>query len=1228
MNKRCLSVSTAMCFVLVMLAVTAMTIAEETAISGTARFDFGTFSISVNQGGSVYGPSVPDGIQFRWIEPGDNATLDGSGKKQMLVKAAGPKKASYAVVDRNVMVSYDGMLATPGGENIVSYRQRITVKPSGVIHCAYEFTMLADAVYNGISMPYVSCIIPLTAVYDKEFTITGSDDKRSLMTLKNDGAPVARFPIGKEIAVSAAPEKALRFTSTPAITVTDTRQWNGKDIQILLYGEMSEYKKQTIVKGTVKKVSFDVSLPVAAEASSLTIDGKKISGAARESAAGMSGLPDYCLSLSESANMGFADEQDGDGKGGWSDQGAENDFSGFDTARTNYLGIRFSIIDPAKNSGRSVITFKSGKISPVITTERVKLSADGAKGSYLYLLHTASRTSKGTAGSISIQMKDGREISYPVEAGRDVADWWGAGHLSNALVVVRKPSGQTTVGVYLSCFPIAETPDEIESVTLATTGKSIWIVVGATISSKKIDFTPLKMKITESERWKPVDMSNVVVVPGSALDFSDLVETGPAGKHGRVIVGPHGKLAFADSPEKPVHFFSMMPGVPVYAFLGIMKSGQENPVKGADMQEEHRNIEAYVSAVRRQGYNMVRLQNVDVFVMADAPEDYTFNEKNLERLDYMIYCLKREGIYISDDLVFHRGWLKKGSKGLAARLIVDQAERDAFEKGCRAFLLHRNPYTGMTLAEDPVLATLTFANEQDIPIEQVEPLLKSDTRPLTDAKWREFLKRRYAGDAQKMSGAWNLKENADFEHQMFQSAYMNERTERGNDAAVFLYELERNMLLWFQETIRKIGYTGLTHQYDVVAYFRNDLARNLNPVISMHGYHNHPTALDQKPGARMVQNGAIQTAANYWRKNVNARYLNRPVMNTEYNFACWGKYRHEEGLLFPAYSSFQQFSAITVHCDPVIMRMALPLANMHAGRDPIQRAGQVLAALLYARGDVSPSPHTAAVTFTDAYLFSNANLTKYMSGDQSKLSLLCGFGLQYDGEKIAGLPEYRRADLAMQPLATGAGLEITAAFANVKETAAGGSMTALVAGMKERGILTADNISAPERGIFQSDTRELTMNTKEESLSVITPRTEGAAVKAGRSAVLENVSISATTAAAVCAVSSLDGKPVSESRRLLIVYSTDALNSGFEASDDRVTLYNNGTLPVLMETGTVTFTIKNRECASMKLWALGIDGSRKEQLQAAGVSNGAVTITIDTAALKDGPTPYFELALQ
>ena len=106
------------------------------------------------------------------------------------------------------------------------------------------------------------------------------------------------------------------------------------------------------------------------------------------------------------------------------------------------------------------------------------------------------------------------------------------------------------------------------------------------------------------------------------------------------------------------------------------------------------------------------------------------------------------------------------------------------------------------------------------------------------------------------------------------------------------------------------------------------------------------------------------------------------------------------------------------------------------------------------------------------------------------------------------------------------------------------------------------------------------------------------------------------------ALTSVDGMPLEKSRRLVLLYMTEEANSGMILAADRATMLKSGNTPILARTGTLEATV--RRTGNWKLYALAPDGSRSEELPAAHSAEG-LEIHLDTAALRHGPTPFFEL---
>ena len=90
---------------------------------------------------------------------------------------------------------------------------------------------------------------------------------------------------------------------------------------------------------------------------------------------------------------------------------------------------------------------------------------------------------------------------------------------------------------------------------------------------------------------------------------------------------------------------------------------------------------------------------------------------------------------------------------------------------------------------------------------------------------------------------------------------------------------------------------------------------------------------------------------------------------------------------------------------------------------------------------------------------------------------------------------------------------------------------------------------------------------------------------------------SCSVPAAVTVASLSKEQAIPEAKRMLLVFSTDALNNGVRFKDERRRVLEKlGTLPVLWRTGKLSLSIRNAAAGSPKLYALALNGERREEL--------------------------------
>ncbi len=926
------------------------------------------------------------------------------------------------------------------------------------------------------------------------------------------------------------------------------------------------------------------------------------------------------VDFSKSANMGFADEKAGDGKGGWSDQGPGNDFGEFDVKASEFGGVPFKIIDPATNDGKAVLSFRHDSFPAGLTSVSVDLPA-GSSGRYLYLLHTAcwngAKDDEVVGVAIAIA-RDGSAHPVAIQSKRDIADWWNPARLPNGVVVTAKPNQSSQVGVYLSRFDLGAQVDA-KTLTLSTTGKALWIVAAATLTNRDIPLPEMKrLTITAGDEWKALPDADLAVKAGTALDCSSWLDHAPAGSKGRVIARSDGTLAFANEPDRPVRFF-VVSGFPT-----------KNPDE----------VDALADTIQRQGYNMVRLHFLDQFIAdqhkawgktlsveaqmefdrrLEAGEPF-LKPENLDLIDRFVAALKKRGIYLYlDALSSWTGcypancWYSDNGVGsLKPRLYYDPVARRHWHNAVKAWFTRVNPYTGTSFATDPQVVAVLGMNEPTIGVNDNGK--EGRLLPL----WRAFLARRFA-DVAAYRKAWSHPEPqvASIEEAPFFAQSDLWHSARGRIVAEFFNQLEEETAEWMEKELRSFGYEGLFTQYDWLYSLRLYLPRSKVGMVSMHGYFAHPTEM-VSPKSKTSPNSALADALNWWRGIASARISGKPLAVTEYGQVYWNRYRYEEGLSVGADGSFQNMSILCAHSWPVALKPVVA-GPFNVGADPVARASQVVTGLAFMGGAVAAAPHRVDIPLSRDLALDHAE--KAISGDQTRIGLVTGLATAVEGRESSVPPALRL------PLGDGA-KTMDAAFYSTVVDSEGGTFAGAIAQLRAKGILPQGNRTDPEKKIYESETGEILLDAPRKRLTVTTPRLVGiCADKVEGAAQVGKMTVVSASVSASITLSARDGQMVESSRRLLLVVSTDARNSGESYEDeDGVVMRKVGVLPVLLRTGRFMVDIaRAADAPALRAWALAMDGTRRDELPVTVKTDG-VRLEIDTGAWSCGPSPFIELA--
>ncbi|TYP69125.1 stalk domain-containing protein [Paenibacillus methanolicus] len=255
---------------------------------------------------------------------------------------------------------------------------------------------------------------------------------------------------------------------------------------------------------------------------------------------------------------------------------------------------------------------------------------------------------------------------------------------------------------------------------------------------------------------------------GTPLDVSGLVLDAPAGKYGFVTV-KNGHFYFSNG--KRIKFWGTNIG------LNGLYPTHEEAVKITDK-------------IATLGFNAVRLIGMDAtepnIGLIDRTKDHTqaLDLANLDRFHYLISEFKKRGIYVVLSLNADRTY-KSGdevansdSVGRAKGInLFDDRMIELNQQFNQLMLSAKNPYTGLSLKEDPVVAMMEMTNENQLFEKWVDGSLEATSRTAIpvyyvqqlNKKYNQFLLGKY-GSHSVLSKAWsnpvssfNLIANGDFE---------------------------------------------------------------------------------------------------------------------------------------------------------------------------------------------------------------------------------------------------------------------------------------------------------------------------------------------------------------------------------------------------------------------------------------------------------------------------------
>lgn len=362
----------------------------------------------------------------------------------------------------------------------------------------------------------------------------------------------------------------------------------------------------------------------------------------------------------------------------------------------------------------------------------------------------------------------------------------------------------------------------------------------------------------------------------------------PAGKHGFAKVDGE-NLRFEDGT--------------LARFWGVM-------FNGSACFPPHKRAEEVAQRLSQAGVNIVRLHQMDDEWMAPNLYRLTSGERVtntrdlcpecIDRMDYLIKCLKDKGIYITVDMTTYRRFkpgdgvkyahlLHEGSRLYA---MYDPTMIELQKEFCTKFWNHVNPYTGLALKDDPVFVMCTIINENDTFIDHSE------------RRWYNLIPY-YDNMFRDMFNDWLKEEGIEYD------AYGCELFTKDQPMIQFRTVLMRRYLDTMTEHLRSLGVKiPLSGSNYHTCYGAVKAQENMDFQDAHSYFYDWKWGQTEKICAqRPLTNFPVSPLSGQCGNRIHGK----PFFMTEWDMPFPNSYRAESALYYPAMACLQNWSGMTIH---------------------------------------------------------------------------------------------------------------------------------------------------------------------------------------------------------------------------------------------------------------------------------------------------------------------------
>lgn len=619
----------------------------------------------------------------------------------------------------------------------------------------------------------------------------------------------------------------------------------------------------------------------------------------------------------------------------------------------------------------------------------------------------------------------------------------------------------------------------------------------------------------------------------------------PAGKHG--FLGVKGdQFVFEDGTAA--------------RFFGVNLNG------GANFPE-HAYAEGLAKRLRKAGVNLVRLHQLDA--EWNTPNLFSFckgarvkdtrrlDPESMDRLDYLLYCCKREGIYIYLDMHTYRKFKSGDDVPMADRLydgaksysIFDEHMIELQEELAVILWGHENPYTGLRYLDDPAFVLGEISNENDLFVMADHP--------------QRVLEEPYVSDFRNKFAAWLTERGIEYD------AYgCDINACRDLPLLEFKTDLQEKYNRRMVAHLRKIGV-----KIPITGNNWRSMPANIQTQLWMDYTDGHCYNYDWRWGEfekRCANVSITEQERSYLWPLPFMKLPGKPFFVSEWDMPWPNEYRAESVVYNAAIGLLQGWSGFAIHT--------------YAYTSWLSDGGMLGKEVSCKK--IGGTPYREGI-------FSTWN-------DPAK------FGLFYHATLMTRRADVKRAErlYAVRPRSLSE-WNNDACGLSIEKSA----LCSLFEEQLPEGVSVIDApVVRPEDGVIVSDTGELTHDLVRRIATINTPRTKCVYGFVGNtpSVSIDGFSVEARTDFAVIALSSLTDDPIEKSDNMLLSTVGRARNTDAEFDGDLLVDY--GRTPVTVEVIEAKISIRT-ETEGLQVWAVSAEGLYIGKVPTS-YENGTLTVTL------------------